>query len=218
MKSFTSKNLHMRPLAEKDQAMFCSLYTDAKTMRFIEPAYSQERAKKTFHNIVNRNSNTASGFNTWAIIKTHADLDSINETSGVKDKRSQQLDAPAIGLIMLYKKAGKYELKVTEVGIMLLRKATGKLLAEEALGAALSYGFSQLQRPHINARYDKRNLATKRITRKVGFNYHKNFADEVLLNSPKNIFNDCNTIIETISRNQWQSHSLQYAIEVEESA
>ena len=215
MKSFTSKNLHMRPLASQDQTMFCALYTDAKTMRFIEPPYDQEKAQKTFNNIVKRNSNISSGFNTWAIVSKKSTAVKANKSSEVT--YDKQLNDSGIGLVMLYRKAGKHVLKVTEIGIMLLPQARGRLLAEEAFGSMINYGFNQLELPHINVRFDKRNLATQRISQKIGFSYHKSFSDEVLLTSPKNIFNNNNTSLETISRSQWQNHSLQYSIKVEEA-
>jgi len=208
MKVFTSKNLQMRPLAAQDQAMFCALYTDEKTMRFIEPAYSQEKAIKTFKSFVKKNTDSSSGFSTWAIVNKTIHISDISKTE------TEHLAPPAIGLVLLYNKAGNKELKITEVGILLLRQANGKLLAEEGLGAMLSYAFSQLHLPHVNARFDRRNLATKRITRKVGFSYHQNSADEVLSKSPKDNFNNKHTCLETISLNQWKNHALQYEITV----
>ena len=197
----------MRPLAAQDEAMFCALYTDVKTMRFIEPAYSQEKAIKTFKSFVKRNTNSNPSFTTWAILNKTTNIDNVNEAE------TEHLPPPAIGLVLLYNKAGNKVLKITEVGILLLRQANGKLLAEEALGAMLSYAFSQLQLPYVNARFDKRNLATKRITRKVGFSYHQAHADEVLSGSPNNNFNNIHTCLETISLNQWKNHTLQYEIE-----
>ncbi len=170
----------MRPLAAQDETMFCALYTDAKTMRFIEPVYSQEKAQKAFNEVVKLNSYSDSGFNTWAIISK---TDEVAETNKANDTKSGQFNIPAIGLVMFYNKAGNQQLKTTEIGIMLLSQARGKLLAEEAFGAMLSYGFNQLKLPSINVRFDKRNLAIQRITQKVGFSYNQLFANDVLINN-----------------------------------
>jgi len=215
MKNFASKNLIMRPLTVQDKAMFCALHTDANSMRFIEPVYSREKALKAFTVLVKRNSNPDDYFNTWAIIRKNNDTNK---------KQAQQ----SIGFVMLYKKAGKQVLEVTEIGIMLLRQARGELLGQEAFGAMLSFGFNQLKLPYINVRFDKRKLATQRITRKVGFTYQQAFVDEVLLDNTDHASNDITTNsnsnsnshtnnytrLETISVNQWQRHSLQYPIKV----
>lgn len=193
--------------------MFCALYTDATTMRFIEPVYSQEKTLKAFNVLVKRSSDPA--FNTWVIV------------NNVNIAKHEQMTAPSIGMVMLYNKAGKHLLNVMEIGIMLLQQARGKQLAEEAFGATLNYGFSQLKLPYINVRFDKRNLAIQRIARKVGFHFNGLPSDKVL--TTKNISNEVEkakndngntdpknmTIIETVSFKQWQQHKQQYPIQIE---
>gem|GEM_PF-4111004 len=126
---------------------------------------------------------------------------------------------------MLYGKAGKQRLKVTEIGIMLLHQVRGKNVAEEALGSTLSYGFSQLNLLHINIRFDKRNLAIKHLSKKTGFNSNQSFADEVLKKHATTIrpikhildhFNNNNTRLETISRAQWQQNKRTFPIQVQQ--
>jgi len=225
MKSFSSKNLLMRPLDAQDEAMFCALYTDEKSMRFIEPAFSQEKAKKAFNSFVKGNVNSNSGFSTWAIVSKNNSVSTVAQQDVTFQKTTDTITVhqnitpllttvPAIGFVVLYNKAGKLPLKITEIGIMLLGQARGKRLAEEAFGALLSYGFKQLKLPYINVRFDIRNLAIRRITKNIGFSYHQDFTDEVLLNKPKNIFNNSKTCLETISLSQWRNHTLQYEIEL----
>jgi RimJ/RimL family protein N-acetyltransferase len=46
---FRTARLRMRPLSECDQALFCRLYTDAESMRFIGRPLSRTRALAAFH-------------------------------------------------------------------------------------------------------------------------------------------------------------------------
>jgi RimJ/RimL family protein N-acetyltransferase len=46
--AFDTERLHIRPLTTSDEALYCSLYTDPETMRFIGPALSAERAARSF--------------------------------------------------------------------------------------------------------------------------------------------------------------------------
>ena len=47
--AFDTERLQVRPLTEGDEALYCSLYTDVETMRFIAPPLSAGRAARSFH-------------------------------------------------------------------------------------------------------------------------------------------------------------------------
>jgi RimJ/RimL family protein N-acetyltransferase len=49
---FSTARVLMRPMAEADEALFCDLYSDAETMRFIGPPLSRERAARGFRNML----------------------------------------------------------------------------------------------------------------------------------------------------------------------
>jgi RimJ/RimL family protein N-acetyltransferase len=49
---FSTPRLTHRLLCAGDEALFCSLYTDAETMRFIAPPLSMERAQRAFRSAV----------------------------------------------------------------------------------------------------------------------------------------------------------------------
>src|SRR5260221_13747987 len=50
MSSFDTQRLHIRRLVESDEALYCGLYTDAATMRYIGAPLSPERAMRSFRN------------------------------------------------------------------------------------------------------------------------------------------------------------------------
>src|ERR1700730_2193667 len=47
-----TERLEIRPLSECDEALFCELFTDAETMRYIGPKLSPERAVHGFRKAV----------------------------------------------------------------------------------------------------------------------------------------------------------------------
>lgn len=49
---FSTARVLLRPMAEADEALFCDLYSDAETMRFIGPPLSRERAARGFRNML----------------------------------------------------------------------------------------------------------------------------------------------------------------------
>jgi RimJ/RimL family protein N-acetyltransferase len=50
--AFSTARLTHRLLSADDEALFCHLYTDAETMRFIAPPLSLERAQRAFRSAV----------------------------------------------------------------------------------------------------------------------------------------------------------------------
>lgn len=49
MNGFDTQRLHIRPLSESDEPLYCGLYTDAETMRFIGPPLTLLCATRSFH-------------------------------------------------------------------------------------------------------------------------------------------------------------------------
>lgn len=81
----------------------------------------------------------------------------------------------SIGIIALnWKKNNKLSNDTAEIGIMLLRHQNGKQIPEEAMSALISYAFKSLSLNRVNAIFDKKNLATARFTKKIGFYYNEN--------------------------------------------
>jgi RimJ/RimL family protein N-acetyltransferase len=47
-----TERLMLRPIASCDEELYCCLYTDAETMRFIGPPLTRERALRSFHKLL----------------------------------------------------------------------------------------------------------------------------------------------------------------------
>jgi RimJ/RimL family protein N-acetyltransferase len=47
-----TERLTLRPIATCDEELYCRLYSDAETMRFIGPPLTRERALRSFHKLI----------------------------------------------------------------------------------------------------------------------------------------------------------------------
>ncbi len=151
MHAFETKNLIIKPLSIKDEALFCSLYTDKKIMRHIREPLSIESAKKSFSKTLLNNGQD--NVNTWVIIKK-----SSHEAIGIQT--------------LVYIKNNPYSV---EMGIILTRSAQGKLVPEEAISALMEYVFTIKNYHKVVAEFNSKNLATARFVKKIGFSLDSTF-------------------------------------------
>ncbi|MCW8832880.1 MAG: GNAT family N-acetyltransferase [Colwellia sp.] len=168
MHSFTTERLLIRPLAEQDKELYISLYTDEKIMRNIGSPLSQDAAEKAFDKTIIAMKKTPVKVMTWAIVNVDN-----NEGVGLQALNWQTPE-------------------IAEIGIMLLRHTNGRLLPEEAMGALMEYAFNYLSINIITAKYAKKNLATKRFVKKLGFTEIKNAT-----------YDNTQTCHQQVKKNQW---------------
>jgi [ribosomal protein S5]-alanine N-acetyltransferase len=64
-----------------------------------------------------------------------------------------------------------------EIGYILGKEYWDKRIMSEAIKAALEYGFSEMNLNRIQALIDPRNMASKRVAEKHGFQYDGTFRD-----------------------------------------
>jgi RimJ/RimL family protein N-acetyltransferase len=136
----------MRRLNESDEALYCGLYTDAETMRFVTTPWSRERATRNFRNVLAR-SLQASGPKYFAML----------------DKASQQ----SIGLCAIQQPDA--EMQRAEVGMMLKSEAWGQGHATEAFAALVTTAFSTLPIDTVWVQYHPANTAAERLFIGLGF-------------------------------------------------
>ncbi len=164
MHSFTTERLLIRPLIMADEAFYCYQYTDKKMMRVVGEPLTQAKASAAFKRALTANSLDKNTVRTWAIVdKTTNDIIGTQALSWLVAKQNTKANSSAIEQV--------------EIGIMLATKANGKLLPEEAVSAIMEYGFKQLNIDRINAFYAKKNRATQRILKKIGYIFDASVQD-----------------------------------------
>ncbi len=97
----------------------------------------------------------------------------------IVDKSSMQ----PIGIQMLFKRDKEQQNTTIEMGIFLSRQAHGKLIPEEAIGSLIQYAFAIRKVKRLIAAFSKKNLATIRFVKKLGFI----FDDEPFTNNSNDI-------------------------------
>jgi len=165
MQSFTTTRLFIRPLSALDQTLYCDLYTSDKIMRYIGEPLSINDAKISFERCLKLMQMKKPYFLTWTVVNKNTEQ-SIGLLTLIISKPKSTSPQNALSMV-----------QPPEIGIVLSQKAQGKLIPEEAMGALMEYGFKQLNLPFINARFKRKNLATKRFVKKLRFELYNDDSD-----------------------------------------
>ncbi|HET7062965.1 MAG TPA: GNAT family N-acetyltransferase [Rudaea sp.] len=144
---FQTARLRMRTLSESDKALFCRLYTDAESMRFIGRPLSRARALAAFH----------------------VTLQSIREKNGgpcffaIVPKAGKR----AVGLCAIQPVARTAQR--AEIGIMLAREGQGLRYGAEAISGLATTAFRALPIDRLWVQYHPANMAAKRLFARLSF-------------------------------------------------
>jgi RimJ/RimL family protein N-acetyltransferase len=130
-----SGKLRWRPLASEDRALFCALYTDSETMRFVRRPLSRTAALADFRQTL-RATHTSRGPWFFAL----------------------QAGATPIGLGAIHRIANR-----AESGLILTSAARGRGYAPHALGSLIDAAFRALPIDLIWVQYHKANAAAARL-------------------------------------------------------
>lgn len=140
-----TSRLTIRPLADKDRLMYCSLYTDPELMQFIAPVMAMEKAQQSF-DIALRLSKQQPFKRLFLALYQH------NSAVGM------------VGLSALDPKMER-----AEIGVLLAKTGRGQGFGQEALNAVsrlflqLNPGFS------LYTDIDPSNAAAQHMVLQVGF-------------------------------------------------
>jgi ribosomal-protein-alanine N-acetyltransferase len=143
---FETPRLRVRPLAPDDAALYCDLYTDAQTMRFIEPPLSVERATRLLLRYL-RLPPAADKPLLFAILEKRTG-------HGLGICSIQQLDERN---------------RRAEVGIMLKPAFHARGFGKEGLAALVRQAFAILPVDEIGVRVAAHHSVVERLVGSVGF-------------------------------------------------
>lgn len=147
MFEFETARLFLRPLDLGDKALFCGLYTDPETMRFIGPPLSTEQASNRFRKIVMRQREPSIENRFLAVIeKATQQSIGICGTSH-HDRQAQRL----------------------EVGVVLRREGRNRGVAKEVLAALVRRIFAASSIDEIEVKFSTENQAAGQLVISLGF-------------------------------------------------
>ena len=138
----------MRTLSECDQALFCHLYTDAESMRFIGRPLSRTRALAAFRLTLRSIRKENAGPSFFAIVP----------------KAGQ---SSAVGLCAIQPIAPTA--RRAEIGIMLAGEGRGRCYGAEAVGGLATTAFRALPIDRLWVQYHPANMAAKRLFARLRF-------------------------------------------------
>jgi RimJ/RimL family protein N-acetyltransferase len=144
---FETERLRLRPVDAKDEALYCELYTDQDTMRFIGPPLSIQQAINKFQKIVARQSVPSLKGRFLAMV----DKGTLRPM-GICGTSHYDADALRV-----------------EVGIVLRPEARGRGIAREALTALMRRIFAVAPIQEIYVRFSAQCQAVERLNIRMGF-------------------------------------------------
>lgn len=146
MQGFETLRLRILPLTASDEDLYCSLYTDAETMRFICAPLSRARALRSFAKVVERPRPTRGPYLFAIVDKTTLGAFGICAAVDVETQRMR-----------------------AEVGVMLQSGARGKGYAREALAGMVASTFREHPVDTVWVQCSGLNPLVERMVSSIGF-------------------------------------------------
>lgn len=142
--SLRTERMRLRSLVAQDEALFCSLYCDRDTMRFVGPPLSPQAATRWFRDLL------APGGGRQPLLlameeRTGGRLGLCGVTCWVPDARH------------------------LEVGILLLAEARARGFAREGMTALLRWLFETTAVDEIRVEFSAECAAVRRLNERIGF-------------------------------------------------
>jgi RimJ/RimL family protein N-acetyltransferase len=145
-----SGRIALRALGGADELLYCHLYTDAETMRFIGPPLSHERATRSFHAALVLSSRLPARQLFFAVVE-------IATQRAIGIGSLQGIDPPQ---------------RRVEVGIMIDAAARSHGYATEGLADLVAYAFEMLAVDEVRAHIAAAHTVVERLVISVGFSPH----------------------------------------------
>lgn len=146
MLGFETARLRMRPLDAGDEALYCGLYTDAETMRYIAAPLSATHARSSFCRVI-RTPRPSSGPLLFAM-----------------QEKATTRWVGICAMVQLVLDAAR-----AEVGVMLQSDARGKGYAREGLAGTVRSVFATLPVDTIWVECAALNPVVERMVSSIGF-------------------------------------------------
>jgi RimJ/RimL family protein N-acetyltransferase len=143
---FKTHRLDVRALSEDDVHLYCSLYTDTGTMRFIGPPLTAERAARSFRKALD-------------LVRTRP-LDSM--VFALVERATGE----TLGLSTLYHYESSHQ--HIAVGLIMSPLHRSRGIATEGLAGTISHAFDALPVASVWTEISTENLIVGRLVRSVG--------------------------------------------------
>ena len=155
--AFETERLRARPLSERDASLYCDLYSDAWTMRYIGPPLARETARRSFRRALALQRKRPIE---WLFV--------------VYEERTE---GSAVGFSSIPRFGRRA--KRLEVGIMLRESARGQGYAREALAGLARHLFAIMPVDQLYMACSPDNAAMRKLAAALGFTAEEKFDSKV---------------------------------------
>lgn len=146
-RAFDTQRLHLRPLGESDEALYCHLYTDPEMMRHIGAPLSAEAALRSFEKACALATQPAPALQLW-VITEHGSPERLGLLARVRHDDVTDM---------------------MELGTMLVAEGQGRGFAAEALAALMDRLFTLPEIRMLWTAQAADNAAAARLMHRLGF-------------------------------------------------
>jgi RimJ/RimL family protein N-acetyltransferase len=158
---FSTQRLVFTPISEADAPLFCDLYCDPQTMRFISQPMSRERAARAFHRIIGETRQAAADqvFFTMspvacqAAVDTDASADAFEPSAAIGISSIHHIDSPN---------------RRAEAGIVLGSQHWDRGYAREILAGLIQFAFERLPLDEIWVQIHADHTVVEKLVVSVG--------------------------------------------------
>lgn len=144
MRALETERLHLRPLDERDEALYCRIYTDAELMRHVGEPLTREAALAGFGKVCRFNLDAEFRYRCWIMVP-----------------REGGSDAGLVALMGSQERA--------EFGMMVLADWQSRGLAQEVVPRLVDFAFDEYGVAETFTRHLAANRAGAAVMRKLGF-------------------------------------------------
>jgi RimJ/RimL family protein N-acetyltransferase len=148
---FSTARVLLRPMAEADEALFCDLYSDVETMRFIGPPLSRERASRGFRNMLRLMRRPAADQVFFTLNGLASDARVAGATLGFAS--IQHVDVPA---------------RRAEAGVVIGSQYRDRGFAREVLSGLIRFAFERLDLDEIWVQIHADHTVVEKLVVSVG--------------------------------------------------
>jgi RimJ/RimL family protein N-acetyltransferase len=156
-----TERLSMRPVVPGDEALYCWLYGDPETMRFVGPPLSQERAQRGFRKLLEQGGRRPIELVLWVIVEK-----ATNQSIGIG--AFQDFDYPG---------------RRVQAGMVLGGGARGKGFGKEGLRALIDYAFATFAVDEVWTQHAADNTGAGGLTVSLGLSHNTEIKSGKLVRS-----------------------------------
>jgi RimJ/RimL family protein N-acetyltransferase len=153
---FETKRLQIRPLQAEDEALYCGLYANADTMRFIGKPLSSERVARSFHKVLASASKQP---------PEHVFLTILDKAT--------QLPLGICAIVQFDATMSR-----AEVGMMLKSEARSQGYAKECLPGLVTEAFAVFPIDEVWVQYSPGHSVAERLVASIGFSLRADLAPD----------------------------------------